>query len=47
MCDYLVEVDDGNAAEAVHVAVETVVEGRRLMKSILMGTRLFAADLAR
>ena len=47
MCVYLVEVDDCNAAEAVHVSVETVVEGRRLMNSVLFRTRLVAADVAR
>ena len=36
---HFVKVDDSNVVEAVHVSVETVVDGRRPVKIKLSGTR--------
>ena len=42
---HLVEVDHSDAVEPVHVAVETVVDGWRLMQNVLFRTNcLCGAD---
>ena len=43
-CSYLIKVDDGNALEAVHVSIETIIDRRRLVKTILSVTRRRAAN---